>query len=163
MKYFIGIDNGVSAGLSVIDDKGALMDFRKIPTKKTGEGNNIDLLELDRLTSCFWNPEFDSITIALEYGPINRLFGCKGNFRNGYYMGIVEGFLITKGYSYRLVNPKSWQEVIFKDMRGYTKGKKNDTKSLSLEAVRRAYPKSGVTDHNISDAICLAMYARSIG
>jgi hypothetical protein len=160
-KYYIGIDNGVSGGVAIVDQDGRLMDLFLIPTKKIGDMKTIDLNSLeDDLTP--YRLLGARVSVMLEQGQKQPIFGCKGNFANGYFFGLMEGWLIANKVSYTLTNPRTWQEVIFKDIRGYTKGKKNDTKSLSLEYCRRKFPEHDIKDHNISDAICIAMYARSM-
>lgn len=160
-NYFVGIDNGVSGGMAVIDERGILFDARLVPTKKIGDTKVIAVNELLMLSQCFWNKNCDKVFFTLEQGQKQPLFGCKGNFANGYSMGLVEGMLITMGVPYGLANPKTWQEAVFKDMRGYTKGKKNDTKSLAIEWCARRFPSHKIEDHNIADAVCLAWYGRS--
>lgn len=159
-SYYIGIDNGVSGGVAVLDKDCNLSLAGFIPIKKIGDMKTIDLKELGYCLSqygAFNNPS----TIMLEQGQKQPLFGCKGNYANGYYFGLVEGWMIANNFSYELTNPRTWQEVIFKDLRGYKKGKKNDTKSLSLEICQRRFPTHNIKDHNIADAVCIALYLRS--
>jgi len=161
MTYYIGIDNGVSGGVAILDQEGRLKDSFLIPTKKIGDMKTIDLhsLEDDLI------PYKDlgvNINIMLEVGPKAPIWGCVTNYSNGYYYGLVQGWIEAKKIPYGIVISKTWQEVIFKDLRGYKKGKKNDTKSLSLEICRRRFPTHNIDNHNISDAVCIAMYARSI-
>jgi hypothetical protein len=159
-NYFIGIDNGVSGGVAIIDQSSRLMNAFLIPTKKIGDMKTIDLpsLEDDLIP---YQDLGAGINVMLEQGQKQPLFGCKGNFANGYYFGLVEGWMIANNISYELTNPRTWQEVIFKDLRGYKKGKKNDTKSLSLEICQRRFPTHNIKDHNIADAVCIALYLRS--
>ena len=158
--YYIGVDNGVSGGVAIIDQEGRLKDSLLIPTKKIGDMKTIELYGVGFYLEPYWR--LGKINVTLEQGQKQPLFGCKGNFANGYFFGLMEGWLIANKLSYSLTNPRTWQEVIFKDIRGYTKGKKNDTKSLSLEYCRRKFPTHDIKDHNISDAVCIAMYARSM-
>ena len=149
-KYFCGIDNGYTGGWAVLNHDEEVISFGVVPLRNIGDTKDILLSEL------LGNIPSDSHVI-LEQGQKQPLFGCKGNFANGYTFGRVSGALEILNFSYELVNPKTWQAVIFKDIRG---GQKGNTKGMSLEVCRRKYPLLNIKNDNISDAICLALYAR---
>ena len=160
MKYFVGIDNGVSGGFAVVDQEGNLGEYGLIPVKKIGDMKDIDLKEFFNLLEYHAGIEVNSdVTVMLEQGQKQPLFGCKGNFANGYFFGRVSGALEILNFKHTFVNPKTWQAVIFKDIRGQAKG---NTKGMSVEVCRRMFPKESIKDHNIADAVCIALYLKSI-
>lgn len=150
---YMGIDNGISGGFGVVNSEKRLISFGLIPTSKVGKETEIDLLKLKEIIKMF------GVTfVALEQGQKQPRFGCKGNYSAGYSYGRVSGMLETIQMPRVFLNPKTWQPVIFKDMRGYVSGGKNDTKSLSIEYVKRQFAHESIKNHNITDGICIAAY-----
>ena len=163
MNYYIGIDNGISGGWAVVDRDGNLGEYGLVPVRKIGDMKEIDLNELFELIrkSCPEAMPYTNcdISIMLEQGQKQPIFGCKGNFANGYFFGRVSGALEVLNYKTSFVNPKTWQSILFKDIRGQAKG---NTKGMSVEVCRRLFPKENIIDHNIADAVCIALYLKGI-
>lgn len=153
---YVGIDNGISGGIALINEKGKVELGTLVPILISEGKKTIDTLYIYAMLGTGDRNIYD-MTVTLERGAKNPLFGCKGNFSNGVYFGKIKGMLECLQINHKVITPKEWQDVIFKDMK--VKGKKYDTKELSLNFVKRHHPEVSVTNHNISDAICIAHYA----
>ena len=152
-KCFCGIDNGVSGGLAIIDQDLNVLHLDIVPTLDTGAGKEIDCIVVDLILSKY-NPHI----IVLESGQKQPIFGCKGNFANGFNYGTMVGLLGVTMRRHIRINPKEWQKEIFSSIK---RGKKT-TKDVSLMVCRRMFPKLKLDgDHDKSDALCLALYARN--
>jgi len=157
---FIGIDNGTSGAIAVLDPQGEVLEMFKMPVTKVGDAVFIYAMGL-----CEMIERHPSTYVVAEQGQKNPMFGTKGNFANGYSFGVVKTILDLTGRPHVLINPKTWQKIIFKDIR---RGPNDSTKNLSCEFARRRWPsisllataRSKKPDDGLADALCLAEYGR---
>lgn len=158
-RSFVGIDNGVTGAVAVIHYTGAV-DFWPTPTRSTGGDTRIDARALSALLAGLTNPH-----VVYEQGQKQPKFGTKGNFANGRSDGVLETVIeLLLTVPYLPVNPKTWQSVVFKDMRRADA----DTKAAAIEFCRRTFPTLDLlrtprckgADPNIADALCMAWWAK---
>lgn len=116
---------------------------------------------------------------------VHAIFGSAAGatFNFGHICGAIEGVVSTLGFAYTLVQPKTWQKVMYQGIPEIrkasikiTKGKragtlmkgKLNTKAMSLLAAKRLFPnvnlfasdKSKMPHDGIVDALLIAEYGR---
>ncbi len=159
MKTYIGIDNGTSGGLAIIQPN--QINVMIIPLIEVGGLRYIDAKEVNYILSQFK----DNSLVIYEQGAKNPYFGTIGNFSNGYHFGVIKTILEIGEFSNVCVTPKQWQKDMFLGIRHLSKG---DTKGASIETCKRLFPTVDLRrtskckkDHDgIADALCMAEWAR---
>lgn len=165
--FYIGIDNGTSGGIAIIDgDSGTVLKLELMPVYDIGSTTFIDEEKLKEII------EYSPCHIIFEQGQKNPLFGTKGNFSNGYSFGVVNTVIRMLKKPHTLVNPQTWQKALFQDVRGLMKSKANpkgmSTKDASFEMCKRLYPeisllptpRSKKPHDGLADALLMAVYGR---
>jgi len=164
---YIGIDNGITGAVAKIYPDGKIT-LSKMPIKKIFGVEYIDETQLINLLT----EDGLGCLVVFEQGQKNPMFGTKGNFSNGYSFGVVNTVLSLGGIPHILINPRTWQGVIFKDIKGRLKNKKNangiTTKEASIEVCRRLYPSISLYPtprhkkpcDGFADALLMATYAK---
>lgn len=143
-----------------------------MPTSDVGGHSVIDPLAVyDTLKS--WASESDGRAMVIfEQGQKNPKFGTKGNYGNGYACAVVDTVLrlaARDGFvRFQCVNPRTWQDAVFKDLRGFKRGETN-TKEAAIAVCGRLYPdfslvpaRCRVPHDGWADALCMAEYARRV-
>lgn len=167
----IGIDNGISGALAAIMDDGTV-DVISMPTVTVGKSTFIDACALEDwlLKHSGWSKLEGGVPrVTFEQGSKQPKFGTKGNFANGYSFGVVKTVLELQARRgnlvFQCVNAKTWQKVLFKDLRG-ADVEGSDTKGASLEVCRRLFPtvnlvppRCRVPNDGWADALCMASYS----
>lgn len=156
VKTYIGIDNGISGAIAILDDVPRVC---LMPTYKVGVSEFIDPTELMEILLSVDDP-----FVVFEQGQKNPLFGTKGNFSNGYSFGVVNAVLKLGKIPHTLVNPKTWQKVMFKDIK-----KDKGTKGASIEVCGRLYPNLCIKTERMmkphdgmADAVMMATYGKML-
>jgi hypothetical protein len=156
VKTYIGIDNGISGAIAILD---TIPRLHLMPTYKVAKSEYIDPTELMEILLGVDDP-----FVVFEQGQKNPLFGTKGNFSNGYSFGVVNAVLKLGKIPHTLVNPQTWQKVMFKDVK-----RDKGTKGASIEVCRRLYPllslkpegKRFLKPHDgMADALMMAAYGK---
>lgn len=168
---WIGIDNGITGAVAFLRSTGNHIVV-PVPTKTIGGDRFIDAGALIGLIQQEENPH-----VVYEQGQKQPKWGCKGNYANGFSHAVVDTALealnvLSLPVPYKGVNPKTWQEHVFKDMRGAAKAllRDGDTKGASIDFCRRMFPQVSLLptakcvkpDNNFADALCMAWYARNV-
>ena len=169
----IGIDNGISGAIAIVEkQQGNLEQVKQtilVPLTSVGKEKFIDekavKTTFDKQVELYG---IDNIVVIFEMGQKQPMFGCKGNFSNGYSYGVIK--TIVRLYEPALrhieVNPRTWQKVIHKDIRGA----ETSTKEASIEYCKRTFPgvslvaspRAKKAHDGIADALCMASYALKI-
>ena len=165
----ISWDNGVSGAFAAIEfqegKKPKVVMCKLMPTVSIGKNEYID-------EDAIWKDimeykdKHEDIVASFEIGQRNPLFGTKGNFSNGYSYGVIKTVVRLSGVRHIEVNPKTWQKVIFQDI----KGADMSTKDASIEYCRRTYPEQTLLPtprcskkhDGMADALCIASYAARV-
>ena len=140
--YFIGVDPGKSGGYALLDSKGKIVLVSKFESWK-------DVRKKIRL----YRPEIKSC--AIEKVASKSAQGVKSVFTFGMNYGGWLAFLELTNISHALIPPNRWQRMF---LGSFPKG---ESKARSLDFINRRFPYLQLkkTQHGISDAICLALYA----
>lgn len=165
MKIRIGIDIGKTGGLAVFTD-----DICTLAVCTPQIGDEIDVTILSKIIErCV---AYDGYSIHACIEDVHSIYGAsaKSNFQFGRAAGIIEGILHSFKVPFTAVTPKTWQKDLWQGVDVVTKvvkGKvKNDTKAMSLIAVKRLYPNLCLNDNprartphdGLVDAVLIATY-----
>jgi len=154
VKYYIGIDNGVKGGISVLDSEYNIVEKIVMPvfgtSKKEYDLNKISKF-LKKYNDCF---------IILEKAQPQFRDGKKQAFKTGFGYGAIQGILSSLQLSYIIVSAKEWQKKVFAGLCV------DDTKIASILFCQRQWPledwtatKQSQKEHDgLTDASCLAYY-----
>lgn len=168
LRTYVGIDNGISGAMAaMVPDSSVAGGWRvmttRTPTLKVGDVELVDIMAAKRwLVSV---GPLENMHVIMEAGQKQPVFGIKGNFSTGFSYGAFFSFLRLMGVAASIINPKNWQNDMF---RGLSARMKTDTKACSIEMCRRLFPRVSLIaterctkDHDgIADALCMAEWGR---
>lgn len=154
----IGIDGGLSGGISVIRDK-QIMNCITMPIIKGKGGSVYDIEQIVRFFKAILTND-DNILVILEKAHTMPLNGGRANFTNGLNYGIMQGILKSLRIPYEIIAARTWQKVVFQ---GQTV---KDTKQSSILYCKNRFPEEDFRatercrkDHDgKTDATCMAVY-----
>lgn len=132
----VGIDNGLSGGVAILD--GPDVGLHVMPTikVKTGEKGKtqIDTAEIRRLLRGL---SLDDTVVYIERAAPrpDTTNGKAGMFSFGFSSGQILGIVIGLGLRHHLVSPKVWMKEM------HAGGAGGDTKARSREAAIRSFPE----------------------
>ena len=172
-NIFVGVDVGKNGGVFAMYDDGVVIVKEAIPKLKgEDEVDYVELLHIFRHITRASRRKAEAIVIIED---VHSLYGmsAKSNFTFGHIKGVKEAMMVALDYDYRLIPPKKWQNLVWKDedvVYETTKAgkKKKDTKATSLKAAQRLFPAVDFTrsarakkpHDGIVDAALMAEYAR---
>ena len=111
MKLFIGIDNGLGGGITVLDENQEILKSIVMPTIKVNKKTEYvvkDIIEfLDWYTV---NPT--DVYCCLEKSHVRPISGKRACFMTGYGYGLMQGILESAGISYEIVSPQTWMKEL---------------------------------------------------
>jgi len=155
-QYYIGIDNGLNGGITILDTGANIVLCTVMPiigkTKK-----DYDIIAINNLLQPYVN---NSITYLEKAQPHFR-DGKKQSFKTGYGYGIMLALLTANKMSHQIVAPKQWQRKVFSGLSS------SDTKLASAQFCQRKWPKQDWTatkrctklHDGMTDSACIAYYA----
>jgi len=155
MKTYVGIDGGLSGGITALkDDK--IIDIIKMPIIKSAKTKSeYDVSEIINFLNKFEDPFviFEKAHAMPKLGTVQAF-----NFGKGY--GIIIGILSAMKIPFQIVHAKSWQKEMFSDMN------KMDTKQASAIIAQRLFPdfdfrptqRCTKVDSGFTDSALLAVY-----
>jgi crossover junction endodeoxyribonuclease RuvC len=155
---YLGIDNGLSGGIAVIDDDNKIVLAEPMPTIKVKDKRLIDIKKLSELIT---KHEVDFAVIENAHAMPGQ--GVSSMFSFGRVFGINLALLEAHGIPYKIVESRTWQKEVFKDLPADdTKlALQGATKIRSINFVHNNYGLD-TKNHGITDAICMAFYAREL-
>ena len=147
----LGIDPGLSGGLSLLEIAGGTMlslAAVPMPTVSLNKKGEIDLAALGALLT-EWRPSVCSIE---EQQAMPRQ-GVSSTFRTGYNYGLLRGFIHARGIPINPVRPATWKASI---------GVPSD-KSAARAIASRIFPAHShlwakVKDDGLAEAALIALY-----
>lgn len=161
MKIWIGIDNGVSGTIGIIDQEGNVLEFLKTPTVSgqdyTKAKKNISRIDHQKLTSLFefYAPVEDLAVKALVERPLvnpTRFLATTSALR------ALESTLVVLeqlGIPYEFIDSKEWQkEILPKGIKGSA-----ELKKASKDIGERLFPHN-IIKHPDMDGLLIAEYGR---
>ena len=164
MNNIVGIDPGKNGGIVLITDEG--IRYWCIPKIS----KEVDLRKLNKIFSMI--PE--NCMIFIE--KVHAIFGssAKSTFEFGRVCGILEGMIVSRGFAYQMIEPKTWQREMFMGITPiYKPGKKRkmlETKKMAELAYRRLFPdldlyvtENGNTSKKVHDGLVDALLLAEFG
>lgn len=142
MKFFLGIDPGISGGWAVIDDGG------RFPM--CGLFSESPILEAFTTSNCG-----EIVLATLEKVHSMPGQGVSSTFKFGTNFGWWQGVLDTLKIPYELITPQRWMKAVLDSG--------DRSPAHRLEFARRRWPDAPLKrkkDSGVADALCLAEYAR---
>lgn len=157
-QYYVGIDNGLNGGITVLDNNGNILLCTTMPTLGKGK-KDYDIVTINNLLQPY---KTGSLTY-LEKAQAHFRDGKKQSFKTGYGYGIMLALLCANQMSHQIVAPKVWQRKVFAGLNS------TDTKLASAQFCQRKWPAQSwhatarcTTVHDgMTDSACIAHYGYS--
>lgn len=161
MKYFCGVDIGITGAIAVIDEMGVALQVFDMPVllikKGKGTRHQIDEVALaTMLKEIIW--ENKTVFFAVERQQSMPKQGVSSTFGLGVSYGIMRGMLAVLGASVDYVHSTRWKKDLMDGM-----GK---TKDASILRAKEIFPTADLSlkkHHGRGDALLIAEYRRRIG
>ena len=156
MKY-IGVDNGMSGGLAILEGK-KVIELIPMPTvQATGSRNEYDIPTI----TTFLSKYTDAVAIV-EKAQATPILGTVQAFAFGKCYGIIMGILGALKIPFIVVHAKTWQKEMFRDLNS------NNTKQASIIIAKQLYPdqsflptqRSRKISDGLTDALLIATYGQ---
>lgn len=152
MKYYLGIDPGITGGFACVDSNGQLQTVYSMPVLKVGGKNIIDAHSIIDLF--YLNLPYP-ITFAYleEQHPMPKQ-GLSSTFKTGYGYGLLVSALTAKGIPFATIRATAWKRKVScpRDKEG------------ALLVARRLWPDEDAfslkKNHGLAEAALLAKLAR---
>jgi hypothetical protein len=163
MANYIGIDNGLDGGITVLNEEGSIIHKCVMPVIKLGKGRQVDILEMDRIINAF-SPCSCILEPAQKHSP-----GILALCSTWFSYGIITSVLTLGKTRFTLVNPQAWQKMFWVRPK-MAKGQKFDTKAAALNAANKLWPSEDWTKSEraskphdgMVDAALIAEYGRRL-
>lgn len=157
MKKYIGIDNGVSGAVGIVDDSGYfnwfIMPVISVPNYQKDK-HNITRINVPVLKGMLEEYSLTKCRAFVERPMVNPVrFKASTSALRALEATLIVLESLDIGYSF--VDSKAWQKEMLP--RG-TKG--DDLKTMSLGIAKRLWPKIDFPKKSDGDAILIAEYAR---
>jgi len=158
-KIFVGIDNGLSGGITAIDENQNIIKKWVMPVIKVKK-TEYDINEIINIFK--YIKQLNKQTyVALEHAHVRPISGKRACFMTGLGYGIMQALIGAFSFSYEIINPKQWQKNIFQ---GINTG---DTKKDSILFCKRKWPEEDWTKterskkahDGLTDSACLSEFS----
>lgn len=154
---FIGVDNGVSGGITILSSMGQIIDKTVMPIQKGRRGNEIDVLGV-RLFLRNASPPDNYILVLEEPGgskSARAASSMAGSFHS------LRTIAIMLGYKFIRITPQEWQKKMLKCKAGDTKASaKRLCHELWPEENWKATPRCTTENDGLHDSALIAEWAR---
>ncbi len=154
MTCWLGIDAGISGACAFIGLNGLGAKVHPIPLRDYEGQDEVDGEALAELLE-----EYRPRLVCLE--KVQGFGGCSSAFKLGQSVGSVITTTLAGRFRLERVSPQKWQRALLPGVHG-----RADLKRASVALAKSRFPtvcfnKQGRTsDHDIADALCLALWAR---
>lgn len=132
--YYIGIDGGLSGGISVFKGR-KLISTQPMPVVAVQAGKN----EYDYHAIHDLLMQYPDAIVILEKAQPTPKLGVQSAFKFGLCYGAMIGLLTGTKHRYHIVHAKTWQGFMFRDQ------VHSDTKSASKVIAARLFPEHTFT------------------
>ena len=164
-SYYFGIDCGLDGGITLIDQKGALISSMPMPTMPNGKGRKIDLIELSNLFREIGRHPSNQMFIVENPG--GHAPSAAGLRSMTYSFAVIEVLLVSNILKHQIVLSQKWQKEFWSKPK-MPKGQKFNTKAAALNAARQIWPEEkwlksdrcSKPHDGLIDAALLAEYGR---
>ena len=159
---YVGIDNGISGAVTVLDNAGAIVAWAPMPVQRARKGNEVDVMALTKWLNRLHHPVDESTIYTIEEPGGSKSARAASGMAGSFHA--VRAVLTLRGARWDRVTPRAWQKVM---LPGCGKG---ETKARALEAARRLWPDEKwlrtdkcTTPHDGAiDAALIAEWARRV-
>lgn len=163
-QLFIGVDIGISGGITGVNAKGDIVFCMVMPVMEIivnkKKKNQYDLGAIDTLVSGLVK-KWDCSAILERLRPIPMQSSQTG-FSLGYGTAVFESLFTAHGIPFEHEEPRSWQKVMFAGY-NYTS---EQTKIVSAQVARKLAPKEPFLEtprckkmhDGMTDSFCMAVY-----
>jgi len=157
VKYIIGIDNGISGGIVVLDINHNIINKCIMPVFGTTK-KEYDIQSIREFIGQYIE---DINTLAyLERAQPQFRDGSKQAFKTGFGYGVMQGILTSLEVPFQIVAPKIWQKKVFAGLNS------DNTKIASALFCKqkwpheewKATPRCKKIHDGLTDASCIAYY-----
>lgn len=163
----LGIDPGIYGAYAILDYDGGsptIHHVEPLPISQTLQGK--DQLDIHGFLEGLERYAPYSMC-ALEQVGVRSGEGPVGAFTFGRMCGRLEACLCSKHVPFCQPTPQSWKKVVFSGSGVPLKGDKDSQKAAAVSLVKSRYPNVSLRrtrlartdDHNMAEAILLALYA----
>lgn len=116
MRFFIGIDNGISGAFAILNAHGDLMCWAPMPIQKSRKGNEVDVITLKTQLEQF---HFKGATVIVEEPGGSKSARAASSMAGSFHA--IRAMLDLMQLPYHRVTPQSWQKVLLRCKAGDTK------------------------------------------
>jgi hypothetical protein len=156
-RFYVGVDNGVSGTIAILDFYGHVVMHCSTPVKKelsyTKSKNWINRIDVIQLIKIFYDVQREGWDKAIAI--IERPFVNPGMFKSTLSaMRALEATIIVfeqLGIPYRYIDSKEWQKKYLP-----SGVEKNELKKAAVDIARRMFPSVETKD---ADGLLIAAYA----
>jgi hypothetical protein len=156
MAHYVGIDNGLSGAIAVLDEE-QNVKFKFVMPVMKGKKTEYDVWALAGIFQTL--KSLGKIYVVLEKAAVRPVSGKRACFMTGGGYYLMQGILSALVISYEIVQPRLWQKELLK-------GLHKDTKTASIMFCKRKWPEIDLTPtekarkphDGIADALCMALY-----
>lgn len=162
MRAFIGIDPGLSGGLALIGEDGALIQAVPMP-RLQGSSGPLDMYAIKEWFA--WTKRSYSVSAAIERVSVRPKEGIRSALTTGTNWGFIKGMLIAISARHEEPTPQQWKKEL-----GLPKRPGSERKLAKQDAVvlaNRLFPgidltpgRKRVPHDGMADAVLIAEYAR---
>ena len=128
----VGIDNGVSGAVAVLNDHGLLIAWTPMPTQRARKGNEIDVVTLAAWLDANTGDKMRAAEYAVEEPGGSKSAAACASMAASFHA--IRALLALRGVRWHRVTPREWQRVM---LPGCPAG---ETKPRALELARRLWP-----------------------
>lgn len=155
--HIIGIDPGLSGGIAMLNIAEPQIIIYDVMPIINGEHRELDTTRIYNLFKMY-----TEVHVVIEKAQSMPGQGVASSFTIGRNYGILVGMLCGLKLPHSIVHPRTWQKVMFRDVRH------DDTKQASLVVSQRLWPNEDFKQSErckkahdgITDACMLAEYGR---
>lgn len=157
MVIYIGIDNGLKGGISIINDKEEILDSIIMPITKDNKYAIKSISDFIFQALIDFSIDGEEVKIVLETAYPRPVSGKRACFMTGYGYGIIKGIIGALDEEALEVSPSKWM----KDLGLSSKYKKGSVEFCSKKYPKydfRASKKCRVAHDGKTDSCCIAIW-----
>jgi len=158
MKNYIGMDNGATGTIGIIDADGVAHNYRTPVHKRqdyTKKAKIISRIDWQGLIDLLKPYQRDAV-VAIERPAINPVFfNTSINAARSHEATVI--VMEIMGLRHRFIDSHEWKKALLPE------GYKKDPKTCALEEVRRRFPSIEINSKSKADGLLIAEYMRIKG
>lgn len=160
MSFIIGIDNGTTGSITILNRSGVLLDYKVTPSRLeqsyTKTKQNISRIDVELLREMFEDAQLrlrpHSNNLAVIERPMINPMRFKASISAARALEATLIVIEELRIPYRYIDSKEWQKAMLP-----SGCEKDELKSAAVDVARRLFPSVKVKD---ADSILIAEYAR---